>query len=220
MTRPPENMDVAHPGTFSADPELMALPAPPEGRRVWVVGLMLCALAASLAFLSSTLPEVRYYLQSGEARALGAATKLEAAALVPGRYVTVEGTPMLSTEVGYSRLWGGAYRVFALAGQRTVFVQVPLAKRDALSAQRRFSGRLVTFGELGSRFAPVARFLAEGQGLPVSGETFLLVADEPPSSYVASFLMFLSVLGFVLFDVIFLWRWFLPLPNPHNPVPS
>lgn len=221
MTVQPNERNPAAKGLVGMDPELLELPAPPEGRRLWAVAVMLASLIASVAFLFTTLPEVRYFFRTNAPVELGAAVTLDPGSLAPGRYVTVTGSPMLATEVGYSRLWGGAYRVFALAGQRAVFVQIPRRRQAELEAQRVFSGRLVTFGSLGSRFAPVADFLRDEQNLPVSDETFLVLADEPPSSYAWSLVLFALVLGFVLFNAIFLWRWFLPFSGRdlETPVP-
>ncbi|MCB9592178.1 MAG: hypothetical protein H6719_05545 [Sandaracinaceae bacterium] len=50
--------------------------------------------------------------------------------------------------------------------------------------------------------------------LPVSGESFLLLADEPPSSYAWSLLLAILCLLFVAVDVWLLFRWFRPAKSP------
>jgi hypothetical protein len=70
----------------------------------------------------------------------------------------------------------------------------------------------VTFGQLGGRFGQVRSYLGETMDMPVSSESFLLLADETPGNYGwALFLAGLSLL-FVLINVWLMFRWFRPLP--------
>ena len=106
--------------------------------------------------------------------------------LEPNTYVRVRGTPMLSRMVRYDRaLSGASYAVFPLAGQRQVFVQMPAEALDdpTRAAPGEFSGRLMTFGQLGSRFRAVRKYLAGELGMPVTAESFVVLTDEPPSRY-------------------------------------
>jgi hypothetical protein len=177
--------------------------------------IMALTVVASLAFLVSLRADIGYFFASSTAADLGDISDVTPAALRPNTFVRIEGTPMASGTVRYSRLVSGAtYTVFPLAGQRNVFVQVPLdGPRDERNLSRReFSGRLVTFGQLGGRFGQVRSYLGETMDMPVSSESFLLLADETPGNYGwALFLAGLSLL-FVLINVWLMFRWFRPLP--------
>src|SRR5690606_23823956 len=116
----------------------------------------------------------------------------------------------------FSRILSGGYAVFPLAGQRHIFVQVPLdasvePRHYAFWSRREFTGRVVTLGQLGSRFHPVRRHLAETMGLPVTSETFLVLADEGPSSYAWALWVAALCVGFALLNLAFMIRWFRPL---------
>lgn len=92
-------------------------------------------------------------------------------------------------------------------------MQVPIESDDAArtSARREFSGRLVTMGDAGGRFGTVRRFLEKKMGMPVSGESYLLLADEPPASYGGSLaLAGLAALAILVNLMLFL-RLFRPI---------
>tara|TARA_B100001179_G_scaffold149994_1_gene108980 strand:+ start:84 stop:770 length:687 start_codon:yes stop_codon:yes gene_type:complete len=170
------------------DPELLALPAPARGRRVATLALMALAVVAALALLASTRRDIAYFFADSAPLELGEAVELDPADLQSNTFVTLEGTPMASGLVSYGRVLGSSsYQAFPLAGQRNVYVQVPVADDDAArtSPRREFSGRLVSFGEAGGRFGTVRRFLENKMGMPVSSGSYLLLADEPPSSYLS-----------------------------------
>ena len=170
------------------------------------------AVAAAIALLTSLRTDLAYFAHGSQPVALGEATELDAAALSSNTYVSVSGSPMASRTIQYSRLFGGTYSVFPLAGQRRVFVQV--ASDDQVRARqasrRDFSGRLVTMADLGGRFASVRQHY-ETIGVPVTGETFVLLADEPPGSYGWAVGLALLCLLFGLINLLLLMRWFRPI---------
>lgn len=196
------------------DPELLDLPAPAKGRKLATMALMALSIVVTLGLLASIRRDVSYFFHPSTPMALGEAVDLDPAELEPNAYVTIEGTPMASGTVGYGRILGaGRYRAFPLAGQRNLFVQVPVESEDAArtSARREFSGRLVTFGDAGGRFGTVRRFLESKMGMPVSSESYLLLADEPPSSYAGSLaLVALAALAILVNFFLFL-RLFRPI---------
>jgi len=196
------------------DPELLDLPAPAKGRRLATMALMALSVVVALGLLASIRRDVSYFFHPGTPVALGEAVALEPAELEPNSYVTVEGTPMASGTVGYGRILGtGRYRAFPLAGQRNLYVQLPVESDDAArtSARRQFSGRLVTFGDAGGRFGTVRRFLESKMGMPVSGESYLLLADEAPSSYGGSLALVVLVSFAILVNLILFLRLFRPI---------
>ncbi len=198
------------------DPELEALPAPPRGRRLAAMTVMALTVVASLAFLLSLRADVGYFFANNTAADLGDISELTPATLRPNTFVRIEGTPMASKMVRYSRLVSGStYAVFPLAGQRNVFVQIPLAgPRDERNLSRReFSGRLVTFGQLGGRFGEVRRYLDGQMDVPVSSESFLLLTDEAPGTYGWALVLAFLCVAFVLINLWLMFRWFRPLPT-------
>ncbi len=204
----------ARPMAEEVDPELLALPAPPRGRRLAAMTVMALTVVASVALVGSLRADIAYFFAPATASDLGEVTGVDPAGLVPNSFVRIEGTPSAAHTVRYGRpLSGTTYTVFPLAGQRDVFVQVALddAAEERDLARREFSGRLVTFGQLGGRFAEVRTYLGETMGVPVSSESFLILADEPPGSY--GWALALGVLCglFVLVNLLLLLRWFRPL---------
>lgn len=181
--------------------------------------LMAAVVGLALGLGSSVRPDVSYALSSGEALALGDVGSLDPATLsdrVENRYVRVRGTPMLAGMVRFkSGVFGSEQVVFPLAGQRNVFVQVEAgALSDPRTASRtEFAGRLITFGELGGRFRVVREFLARSFGMPVTGATYLLVADDPPGTHAWSLFFAAFCLGIVGLNVWLFSRWFRPLPK-------
>jgi hypothetical protein len=208
------------------DPELVALPAPPRGRRLWAMVLMAAVVALALGLVSSVRSDIAYALRPDRAELLGDALRLEPASLPSNAYVVVRGTPMLSGMVRFEAgLLGGEYVVFPLAGQRNVFVQVPAETlRDPrTAASTEFAGRMITFGELGGRFRVVREFLARRMGMPVTGETFLVVADDLPHGHSWSLFFAAFCLAIVGLNVWLFSRWFSPIrrqpAQPRKPAP-
>ena len=196
----------------TVDPELLMLPEPPRGRRVLTLVMMalVVVLAATLAL--SLRHEISFFFSDPQTIELGDVTELDPAELRSNSMVRVEGTPMLSRAIRYRRVLTGAEHVlFPLAGQRTVYVQVD-AQGDL--ARHEFSGRLVTFGQLGGRVGAAARYLDRDMGLPVTSESFLLIADEGPGSSAWAVLLALLCLLAIVVDVFLFLRWFRPIKDP------
>jgi hypothetical protein len=206
------------------DPELLALPAPPKGRRLWAMTLMAAVVALALGLASSLRSDMAYALLPDRAQLLGEAVRLNPAELPSNAYVVVRGTPMLSGMVRFEAGWFGAeYVVFPLAGQRNVFVQVPAdSLRDPrTSANTEFAGRIVTFGELGGRFRVVREFLAQRLALPVTSETYLVVAEDLPRSHAWSLFFGAFCLAIVGLNVWLFSRWFRPIRRTApQPLPA
>jgi hypothetical protein len=194
---------------------LAALPAPPKAQRLWAMTMMAGVVAVALGLATNVRSDISYALLPDRAELLGEAVQLNPANLPSNAYVIVRGAPMLSNMVRFeSGLFGATeYVVFPLAGQRNVFVQVSAESlRDPRSASStEFAGRMVTFGELGGRFRVVRQFLAARMGLPVTAETFLVVADDPPSGHVWSLFFGAFCLAVVGLNVWLFSRWFKPI---------
>lgn len=192
------------------DPELLALPAPPPGRRFATMALMALVVVVALALVASVRSDLAFFFVRGAAQDLGDVTTVTAASLTPNTMVTVEGTPLTAGAVRYRRvITGDSYVVFPLAGQRTVFVH--LSEAAARSPRTTYSGRLVRFADLGGRLSAVREYLATTEDMPVTPESYVLLVDETPaSSWWALGLALLAGL-FVLIDVMLIVRWFRPV---------
>ena len=196
------------------DETLLALPAPPRGRRLAAMASMAAAVAAALGLIAELRHDVSYSFASDQAVDLGSVTGLDLSALEPNVYVRVRGTPMLSRMVRYEReLSGVSYAVFPLAGQRQVFVQMPASAIDdpVRVAPGEFSGRLMTFGQLGGRFRAVRTYLARQLAMPVTAESFVVLAEEPPSAYGWAVGVAALCLAIIALMSALMLRWFRPL---------
>jgi hypothetical protein len=156
---------------------------------------------------------VAYFFAADEVIELGDVAELDPATLRGNTTVRVRGTPMLGRSVRYRRVLTGESRVvFPLAGQRTVYVQTE--NTPAAIGRGEFAGRIVTFNQLGGRFDAVERELHDRLGLPVSGESFLILADRGPGGSFWAVLLALFCALVVLVDLFLILRWFRPLPAP------
>lgn len=194
------------------DPELLALPAPPAGRRFLTGASMLAVIFASVAMIAFLRSDVRYFFEADVPAVLGAATSLDPARAEANEYVRVQGLPMRANTVRYQRLVSSdTYEVFPLAGQRVVFVQaVAGAAEPSGATPGSYTGRLVTFGMAGSRYAEVRREL-ERLGMQVSDESFLLLADQAPRDYAWAPLLALLFAAFLTINAVWFVLSFVPL---------
>lgn len=193
------------------DPELLALNAPPQGQRIAALTVMAAAVVCAMALVLALRGDMQYALSSAQPIDLGDVQSVSPTRLASNSYVRISGLPSLAHGARFSLgLLGSKYRVFPLAGQRTIYVQVEDDGGESF-VRSEFAGRLVTFEELGSRYAELARVMQRDDGLPVTGASFLLLADEPPSTYRWTWLIGLLCLAFVLLDAYFIVRWFKPV---------
>jgi hypothetical protein len=206
-----------HLTTGGVDPDLLALPAPPRARRRLSLALLAAVMVAAGALLLQLRADLVYAFAAERPTEIGDAATLPLADLVPNSYVRVRGTPMLSRMVRYERaLSGEAFAVFPLAGQRQIFVQVPLAAlQDPARTQGEFRGRMLTFGQLGGRLRPVRKYLARSMNLPVTAESFVVLAEEPPSAYGWALALCSLCAAIMALAAGLMLRWFRPLA--HEP---
>jgi hypothetical protein len=197
------------------DLELLTLPAPPRGQRLLAMTLMAAVVGLAVGLLSQLRGDLAYFFSSGQAVDIGEVTSLDLSTLEPNSFVRVRGTPMLSRMVRFERPLLGDYAVFPLAGQRQIFVQLPAAALDdtVLAARGQYSGRLQTFGDLGSRMRSVRGYLAQRMGMPVTAESFVILAEEPPESHGWALALGALCLAIIGVNVWLMLRWFRPLPR-------
>jgi hypothetical protein len=192
------------------DPELVALNAPPQTQRLVALTVMAAAVVAAMALVFSLLGDMAYALSRTQPAELGEARKLEPKSLVSNSYVHLKGVPTVARAVRFRRGLSGPYRMFPLAGQPHILVQIA-DKGGESFVRSEFSGRLVRFEDLGKRYADVATVLEREAGLAVTPDTFVLLADEQPNAYLWTWAVGLFCVAFVLLDVYFIVRWFKPV---------
>jgi len=171
---------------------------------------MAAAVVAALGLALSLRLDMAFTLADRAPVDLGPVGDLSVEQLPVNAYVTLSGTPTIAHAVRFTRGLGGDYRLFPLAGQRLVYVQV--ADRTAAMARGQFTGRLVRFGDLGGRYAPVLDHLSRVAKQPVTRDSLVLLADEAPADYYWTWVVALFCVGFVALDSLFILRWFRPLP--------
>lgn len=192
------------------DPELLVIAAPPQAQRVAALTIMAAAVVAAMALMVSLGSDIRYAFAETQPVDLAQVRDVEPSTLVSNSYVRLAGTPTIGRSVSFVRGLGSHYRVFPLAGQRTIYVQVRDDGGESF-VRSAYMGRLVTFGELGGRYTELLRVMQRDAGLPVTSESFVLLADEPPAAYTWTLLVALLCAAFILLDVFFIVRWFRPV---------
>jgi hypothetical protein len=197
-------------GPQQLDPELVALAAPPQGQRIAALTVMAAAVVAMMALLISLRGDMAYTLAEPAPVELGNIQNVVVSQLVPNSYVRLSGVPAIARAVRFRRGLGSAYVVLPLAGQRSVFVQLPDGTPDDF-VRSSYSGRLVTLGTLGRRYAQLATVMQRDADLPVSEESFVLLVGDQPTDYFWTWLVGAICLLFVAFDVFLIVRWFRPL---------
>lgn len=214
----PENGDfdtLAQAG--GVDEELLRLEASPAMTwRRWGTFLVMAFTAAAATCLALMLRlDVAYVFAPSTPHAIGNVLAADVSELPSNRFVRLEGAPMMSNAVYYEHAVGGdEFMAFCLAGQRDVWVQVPVSEgsHDAALARREFEGRLVQVRDLGTRFDSVRNYVTGTLHQPMDGDSWVLLADEEPSGSLWSILAVALVIGFVLVDAWLVLRWFKPLP--------
>lgn len=210
---------LTRPAPSAVDPELLSLPAPPQGRRNATLVLMAFVVTCSLALIGSLRHDLSYFALSFSGTAateLGDVNELDPATLAPNSYVQIDGLPLSAGAVRFRRVLSGTeYVVFPLAGQRTVFVSMPADQLD--EPRSSWAGRLVTFRQLGGRMTAVESYFAESLGMPVTGESYVLLLGETPNDSLWSVLLALLCLGFIGTNVYLIVRWFRPIREGEAP---
>jgi hypothetical protein len=153
------------------DPELVVLAPPPQTQRMAALTVMAAAVVALMALAFSLVGDMAYALHAEQPRDLGSATTLDPKSLASNTFVRMSGVPTVARAVQFRQGFGTVHRVFAPAGQHTVYVRVQERGGESF-VRSEFTGRLVTFGELGPRYAELAKVMQQ-QHMPVSSETGL-----------------------------------------------
>lgn len=206
----PESTPAGVPAEGQLDPDLVALAAPPQAQRLTALTVMAAAVVAMLALLVSLRDDMAYAFAVRTPTELGDVRNLAAHQLASNSYVSVGGVPTIARTVRFRRGLSSAYVVFPLAGQRTIYIQMPDDGGEGF-VRSEYSGRLVTFASLGGRYAELAKVMRDDASLPVTEESFLLLAGEQPADYTWTWVVGVICALFGALDVYFIIRWFKPL---------
>ena len=222
LVSPSASSPLARTPAPAVDPELLALPAPPQGRRNATLVLMAFVVTCSLGLIASLRYDLAYFagaFSGSPIRELGDVNELDLARLEPNSYVRVDGLALSAGAVRFRRVLSGEeYVVFPLAGQRTVFVSMPAALLE--TPRTAWAGRLVTFRQLGGRMSTVEAYFADALGMPVTGESYVVLLGETPADALWSVLLALLCLGFIGTNAFLILRWFRPIDEGGAPPPD
>lgn len=169
-----------------ADPELVALPAPP--RRERTVSLVLMAITAVVAALMAWAlrGEVAYALASSEPADLGSFTGVSPGPDLANAFV--RGTALLGTTgaIRYERpLESDSFRLAPVAANPHVWVEMRVPEGNEgprFVPPTTFVGRLVPLASAGLRHRGIAASIRALTGVEVPKDAWLLVDGAAPAS--------------------------------------
>jgi hypothetical protein len=167
-----------------ADPELVALPAPPRRERTITVVLMVLTALAALWMGASLLGEARYALSAGRPADVGDLTNLDPAADLANRYVRGSGMPGTAGAIRYGRAAeGDSFRLAPIAGNPKIWVEIRVP--EGFEGPRyvpptAFAGRLVPFRRAGVRHAGLVDAVNGQTSTVVPDDAWLLIDGSSP----------------------------------------
>ncbi len=199
------------------DPELAALPPPPPRRRrnPWFMAIVLVLGALVLWWYRF---EIAFFFAPSEPKQLGDAMEIDTSRLESNTFVSLEAWPNPTRVVKFSRrVKKGNYRLFAVVGQKKIFVQtfLPEGSGERPSASEMtgsYVGRLISFRDLGSTFLTrsgydgIRRFFREKLFVEIGDDCWLLMDGVHPRSYWGYLVMAGVVLLVVLVNAVLLAR--------------
>jgi len=177
-----------------ADPELLALPAPPKRERTLTVLLLLVTAAASLAMVFALARDAAYGISgfssrvSTESGCTSEVTTLEGEALraLSNQFACGKAQLGAGGGVRFERPFAtDSYRVLPALGRQDLWVEVrvPHGKENGRYVPPSFvQGRMVRFDEAGLRHRGLVSAIDMATGTKVPAGAFLLVADELPAN--------------------------------------
>lgn len=188
-----------------ADPELLALPAPPRGERTATVVLMLLTALAALWMAFALLGEARYALTAGQPIDVG-----EVAGLAPGpdlanRYVRATGLLGTGGAIRYGRpAEGDSFRLAPVAGNPKLWVEIRVPEGfegPRFVPPTSFAGRLVPFADAGVRHAGLRAVVQERTQVAVPPDAWILIDGNSPRASRWAVALAALFAGFALWNV-------------------
>lgn len=194
--------------TNGADPELLALPAPPRHERTLTVVLMALTAIAALWMAAALFSEARYALSPGRPIDAGELASLRPTADLANRYVRAEGLLGTRGAIRYGRAAeGDSFRLAQVAGNPALWVEIRVPEGfegPRFVPPSTFAGRLVPFDEAGLRHARLAGEVEAQTGVHVGEGAWLLIDGSSPRASrwaVALVALFVGFAGWNLFGI-------------------
>jgi hypothetical protein len=198
-------------GAFAADardeldPELLALPDPPQKARILTLVVLLLASLAALAMAVALRSDVAYAFRGASSVDLGDLRTVTDTTLVASenRYVRAEALLGVAGGIRYERPFvDDTFRTVPVAGRRDLWVdvRVPAGQENGRwEPPRSFAGRLVRLGAAGPRHRGLEGALKGAAG--ASEMAWLIVDGEQPDSARWSVVLAALFLGFAAWNV-------------------
>jgi hypothetical protein len=169
-------------GDGAVDPELVALPLPPQNGRTLSLALMTVTALFATVLSAGLFGDVRYALSTSEPDDVG-----QLAALVPGpstgnRLIRAQGALEPSSAVRYDRLLeNGSFEIAPVAGNPKIWVEMRVPETStSLPPTTTFVGRLVALDSVSFR---IRSFWMATRLIPDAASAWVLLDGATPASF-------------------------------------
>lgn len=192
-------------GAGEADPELLALPAPPKRERTATVLLMAITAAASLAMAWSLRGEAEYALSPGTPVELGELAGLELSGDLDNRYARASGLLGTAGAIRYGRAAeGDSFRLAPVAGHPSLWVEIRVP--EGFEGRRfvpptTFAGRLVPLDEAGIRHVGLRRAVLKRTGEAIPSDGWILIDGASPRASRWALALAVLFVGFAAWNI-------------------
>lgn len=167
------------------DPELEALPIPRRPWRRATLATMLATAVSSVAIAWALAATARFSLLKGPPRELGSLTNVQLSGNLENAWAHGQ-AELAERSVEYRRpLDPDRFRLAEVSGNRNVWVELRIPsgiEPEHYVPPNSFVGRLVPFAKAGLRHAALADAVARATGYRPTGDTWLLIDGEAPST--------------------------------------
>jgi hypothetical protein len=198
-------------GRDELDPELLALPDPPQGQRRLTVLILSVAVVLALAMVFALRGDVTYALRGSTPANVGDLRTVSDATLASNenRLVVAEGMLGAAGGIRYERpLVQDSFRTLPVPG-RDIWVDVRVGagqENGRWEPPRTFTGRLVHLASAGPRHRGLAGAIERTTGNPVSPNAWLVVDGEDPATARWTLVLATMFLGFAAWNALAIAR--------------
>jgi hypothetical protein len=172
------------PRAAEADPDLIALPAPPKRERTFTVVTMFLTALAALWMAVALFGEARYAVSNGQPNDIGDLTSFEPGADLTNHYVHATALLGSTGAIRYGRAAeGDSFRLAPVAGNPKIWVEIRVP--EGFEGPRYvpptvFAGRLVPFKRAGVRHVGLMDAVRRETNTTVPNDAWLLVDGSSP----------------------------------------
>jgi hypothetical protein len=203
----PEALSVEALARDEVDPELLALPDPPQRARRLTTAILVLAAASALALTFALRRDVTYALGPTTPLSLGDLRTAPAAVLAANENRFVRAEAMLGAAGGirYERPFvADSFRTVPVAGRADLWVdvRVPAGQENGRwEPPHTVAGRLVRFGAAGPRQRGIASAIADATHESVPVPAWLVVDGEEPAGARWAVVLAAALLAFAAWNV-------------------